>query len=278
VTISGQPLATWMLSQSNQDNFGLLQSQPTGTVQASLAGCGTVTWRNVTGSMSNGSFSLTASNPDQTSCGGGNPAPLSSFVDTVTLSAPACTSGGGTHTPQDGSRRVFQTSWQGRSPAPAPVPSKLKLEMGNKTQWSGQVITGCDGKPAPGNATGYGYSYCAIYTLLDQSNPGKPILNTTKYIAHEDTTVVKSTYNAQQIAGVEQRVSRDGKWVDFVALIRGSGPIAADAKSVTRQVITIKDSNNGMSYMVRINCIVKTAADVTINDVTTSSDNSCTSF
>ncbi|HZI55186.1 MAG TPA: hypothetical protein VFF39_00355, partial [Verrucomicrobiae bacterium] len=82
----------------------------------------------------------------------------------------------------------------------------------------------------------------------------------------------------QQIAGVEQRVSRDGKWVDFVALIRGSGPIAADAKSVTRQVITIKDSNNGMSYMVRINCIVKTAADVSINDVTTSSDNSCTSF
>jgi len=112
------------------------------------------------------------------------------------------------------------------------------------------------------------------YTVLDQT--GKPILNTTNYVAQETTTYVSGVKTTPHPGSGS--VNQDGKFLDFLAWVNSSGPVPATAKGVRKQVISILDNNTGKSIQVRVNCLVFTASDVTVNDVTNSIDQSCGTF
>ncbi|MBV9265667.1 MAG: hypothetical protein JO061_05810 [Acidobacteriaceae bacterium] len=253
------PEATWTLSQSND--------QVTGSVAVSDPICGTVIW-TVSGSLtdaSTGSFTFNAANPQPSVC---EDQPIASATDTVTLNAPQCTNGSGVHSFPGGS---VSTSWTDPNPAPVPSPSSLKLSLAQKTTYSNQSVFSCGGTLL---GHGWGYSRCGTYTLLDQN--GKPILNTTKYIA-EETRAYVSGVQATPHTG-SGPVNEDGKFSDFLAWVNSAGPVPANAKGVRKQVITIRDTTNGNTKQVRVNCLVFTPSDVTVNDVTNQTDQSCSSF
>jgi hypothetical protein len=214
-------------------------------------------------------FTLNATNPQPFACQG-NPFP--SATDTVTLTAPACTSGNGVHTVPSGS---FATTWTDPDPAPAPVPAKLSLVLGPKSTYSGVSVFDCNGRF---RGAGWGYSRCATYTVLDQTQPGKPILNTTKYTANESVSVISTTYIVDLNTNSNASIKNDGKFTDFLTLVNPNGPIPAGTKGVTKQVITIIDTTNNAQYQVRVNCNVRTDSDVTVNDVTGKADQSCKGF
>jgi hypothetical protein len=257
------PAATWTLSQSGE--------QVTGTVVVNGGQCGNVTW-SVNGTLtkaSTGAFTLYSTNPQPASCAN-NPYP--SATDTVTLDAPQCTTGSGTHTVPSGN---FSTIWQDPNPATKPVPTSLKLTLGNKTTYNNQTVYDtCAGGQPQAVGSGWGYTRCAVYTLLDQT--GKPILNTTNYVANEIRTYVSGVETKPHTGSGS--VSQDGKFADFLAWVSGSGPVPAAAKGVRKQVISIVDQNTGTSVQVRVNCLVFTASDVTVNDVTHNTDQSCSTF
>jgi hypothetical protein len=254
------PAATWTLSQSGQ--------QVTGSVVVNGGQCGNVTWI-VTGSLtdsSTGTFTLNSTNPQPSSCEN-NPYP--SATDTVTLDAPQCVTGSGTHTVPSGR---YSTIWQDPNPASQPVPTSLKLTLGNKNTYNNQTVyDACSGEQV---GSGWGYTRCAIYTVLDQT--GKPILNRTNYVANETRTYVSGVQTKPHTGS--GAVDQDGKFADFLAWINSYGPVPPNAKGVRKQVISIVDNNTGKNVQVRVNCLVFTATDVTVNDVTNSADQSCSTF
>jgi len=126
-------------------------------------------------------------------------------------------------------------------------------------------------------SAGWGYSRCAVYTLLDQKK--KPILNSTTYVADETVTLVSATYQANLVTNSNVRLSKDGKFSDFLNLFADASPgIPAGTKSVTKQVISIRNTADGSVYRVRVNCNVRSATDVQVNDVTANADQTCSGF
>jgi hypothetical protein len=147
--------------------------------------------------------------------------------------------------------------------------------VGAKTTYSGGPVSLCDGTPT--GVSGWGYSRCITYTVLDQTQPGKPILNTSHYVANEQITKISATYNAKLSTQSGIAVNQDGQFVDFQALV-SSSPLPGGTKGVFKQIITIVDTTNGQQYQVRVNCNVKTASDVAAHDVTAQTDQSCNGF
>ena len=239
-------------------------------MKANVDSCGTVTW-NVTGSLTNpstGTFSLSATNPNP-SCQGIPHPPVASANETVALSAADCLSGNGTHTISPDS---FATHWQDPAPASPPIPTSLSLKLGPRNYYNGGRAVDCNGTLIVSPA--FGWVYCAEYTLLDQMK--KPILNTTTYIADEVVRVVYGTYTAK-VDTASVAVSKDGKFRDELRLIRDQS-IPAGTKAVWKQVISIRNTANGAVYQVRVNCMVRTATNLQVNDITTSGDQSCSGF
>jgi hypothetical protein len=191
------------------------------------------------------------------------------------MTAPACTSGYGIY--YDPTQSV-DTTWTGPNPPAAPVPTKLSLSVGMLIVYTDQQVNNCGGQPIPG-VYGWGYQRCMTYTLLDQSQPdGHAILNSgSRYTAVETITHVSSTYPSTG-EPANATVNDDGTFMDDLNLVNGKGPIPNTTKSVVQQSISIKDSTTGKSYPVRNNCLIRTAADVTVMDVTTSGDKTCKSY
>ena len=254
------PEATWTLTQS--------AGQVTGSVSASDPVCGTVRW-TVSGSLtssSNSTFTLYSNNPQPSSC---QNRPFPSATDTVTLDAPSCLTGNGVHSVPGGS---FSTSWTDPTPASSPKPSTLRLSLGQSTAYSNQDVLSCAGKLL---GHGWGYSRCGTYTLLDQT--GKPILNTTNYIAQETRISVSGNYSPASHTG-SGPVSNDGKFSDFLGLVNSNGPIPAKTRGVRKQTISIVNTTDQSTVPVRVNCLVFTSSEVTVTDVTASTDQSCSKF
>jgi len=105
--------------------------------------------------------------------------------------------------------------------------------------------------------SGWGYSRCATYALLDQSAPmPKPILSTgAGYTANEVITAISGTY-AVKTNTANTPVNNDGNFYDRLVLAN-SRPIPAGTKSVQKQVITIIDTTNGTQNQMRVNCPAK---------------------
>jgi hypothetical protein len=256
------PVATWTIEESDE-----CQSRFCGNVKGNIDSCGTVTW-NVTGSLTNpstGTFSLSATNPSP-SCRGIPLPPVASATESVTLSATDCASGNGNHTISSG---VFATNWQDAAPASPRIPTSLSVKTGPRQVFNGGPAVDCKGNVDYSSA--YGYLRCLTYTTLDQKK--KPILNTTNYRVEEVITVVVSTFSGDPVIGSGQ-VNKDGKFLDMLRIAK-DGLVPTGSKGVFKQVVTIRDTTSGTPYQVRVNCIVFSATDVKVNDVTTSADQSC---
>ena len=147
----------------------------------------------------------------------------------------------------------------------APVPTSLRLVQGPKTTYNGNDIIECNGTD---DGTGYGYSYCGTFTLLDQV--GNPITTGNFKASEMVSTVSSNPAGLRAKTGGGQLVQ--GTFKDFWSFAAAISPAPAPGQFVkARQRIALTDTVNSITYNdFRINCLDFESAGLTVTDITIS--------
>jgi hypothetical protein len=213
-----------------------------------------------------------------------NPSPSTcaalTATETVTLSFPACITGTSVHTDVSG---TYNATWTDPDPQ---IPTKLTLAYGRLDYfYAERVIDRCGSFPIPvvdqNNlpVSGWGYTRCVTYTVLDQNTPAMPIRATTNFTAKEEVTLLPGS-NVGSTEGAKNQYVLDNNatFLDSLRLINANGPIPTGTRAVVKQVLTITNKTTNVQYPVRVNCIIHTQNDASVIDVTTTGDQSCMSY
>lgn len=253
------PAATWALDTAGGGSV----------VIANFQGCQGSSYTAAYTSLGNNMFSVTASNPVPSTAPWGCPQPISGLQEKVTL-AGSCTTGSASVTAPGG---PFSTMWTDPLPA-GQVLTSVSFSMGSKTIYTGQNFVECDGTLHSGNY--FGYRYCVTYTAVDQD--GHAMKNTATLTASESVTKVSANYTPQpNVADSPLGLNNAAQILDMLATVQQDKAISAGLKGVFKQTLTVSDSSSGVS-LTRINCLVYSTTDVTVNDVTKAQNKTCTNF
>ena len=153
-------------------------------------------------------------------------------------------------------------------PITVQVPTSLGGPRGTKTTYNNGTLLDCYGQSV--TSPFYGYEECEAYTVLDQESPPKTILQSG--IQFDENIQVVATNIGLTSHTATGETDSGGYLRDMLTLGSATHAPAAGSYVVDKQTITLHSTG----AVVRVSCLDFESTDVTVKDITSAPNTTCT--